>query len=161
MQLHTVFGAQILDSMIALGEKPDRRLTLAREIALNHHQRWDGLGYPGLIDSDGRHTALDSRLPSSYSKLRPPKGEEIPLSARVVSICDTYDALRSARPYKKPFDHDRAVSIIARDDRSGASGADRFGPNVFEAFMDHNAEMKEIFETMRDNHTHVYEKGVL
>lgn len=161
MQLHTVFGAQILDSMIQLGEEPDRRLTLARDIALNHHQRWDGLGYPGLIDSDGGHTTLESRSPATYAGLRPPKDEEIPLSARVVSICDTYDALRSARPYKEPFDHDQAVSIIASDDRSGASGVDRFGPNVFEVFMEHNAEMKEIFETMVDHHTHIYEKGVL
>ncbi|TVQ98872.1 MAG: HD domain-containing protein [Spirochaetaceae bacterium] len=145
MQLHTVFGAQILDRMIQLGENADPRLTMAREIALNHHQRWDGKGYPGLLDSAGRHVALESRDAGTYTALRPPKGTEIPLAARVVSVCDAYDALRSQRPYKAGFDHETAVALIGHDDRTDASGADRFGPDVFEAFMDLRERFAEIF----------------
>ena len=145
MQLHTVFGAQILDRMIQLGENADPRLTMAREIALNHHQRWDGKGYPGLLDSAGRHVALESRDAGTYTALRPPKGTEIPLAARVVSVCDAYDALRSERPYKAGFDHETAVALIEHDDRSDASGADRFGPDVFAAFMDLRDQFAAIF----------------
>ncbi|TVR61301.1 MAG: HD domain-containing protein [Spirochaetaceae bacterium] len=150
MQLHTVFGAQILDRMIQLGDNPDPRLTMARDIALNHHQRWDGKGYPGLLDPDGRAVALDSREGGFYASLRPPKGSEIPQAARVVSVCDAYDALRSRRPYKAGFDHATAVQLIEHDDRSGASGEDRFGPDVFEAFMDLRDRFAEIFADSHD-----------
>ena len=145
MQLHTVFGAQILDRMIQLGDNPDPRLTMARDIALNHHQRWDGKGYPGLLDTDGRTVTLDNREAGFYASLRPPKGIEIPQVARVVSVCDAYDALRSQRPYKAGFDHATAVRLIEHDDRSGASGEERFGPDVFEAFMELRDRFAEIF----------------
>jgi putative two-component system response regulator len=145
MQLHTVFGAQILDRMIQLGDNADPRLTMAREIALNHHQRWDGKGYPGLFDQAGLHVSLESRDCVHYATLRPPKGNEIPLAARVVSVCDAYDALRSERPYKAGFDHATAVRLIEHDDRTNVGGKERFGPDVFEAFMDLRDQFAAIF----------------
>ena len=149
MQLHTVYGAQILDRMIQLSEKTDQRLLLAREIALNHHQRWDGKGYPGLYNKNGEVCSLSSRDPTHYAAHRPLKGAEIPLSARIVSVCDAYDALRAARPYKAAMDHDTAVSLLSHDDRSSASGSDRFGPEVFAVFMDNHSRFAEVYETMR------------
>lgn len=79
---------------------------LGKEIALYHHERWDGTGYPlGL------------------------KGEEIPLSARIVALADVYDALTSERPYKKAFSHEKALGIIL-DKEEG-----HFDPDIVDAFI--------------------------
>ena len=160
MQLHTVYGAQILDRMITLSDRTDERLVLARDIALNHHQRWDGKGYPGLLNADGAHVGLSGRTPEHYATLRPPAGEEIPLAARIVSVCDIYDALRSARPYKTAFTHAEAVALIEQDDRTGASGEDRLGPEVFSAFMDNRQHFEQIFEDMQDPNIEITKTGV-
>lgn len=81
-------------------------LTLGKEIAYYHHERWDGKGYP-----EGR------------------RGLEIPLSARIVALADVYDALTSDRPYKKAMGHEEAVQIIL------AGKGTQFAPDVVEAFM--------------------------
>ena len=88
---HPAHGAKLLDQFVdAGGDIPF--LAVARDIALYHHEKWDGTGYPF-----GR------------------KGREIPLAARIVTIADVYDALISVRPYKKAFTHEQAVSIITGD----------------------------------------------
>lgn len=151
MQMHTVYGAQILDRMIEVGENPDPRLCMAREIALNHHQRWDGRGYPGLKTSDGSLITLHSREQSVYSHLLPLKGDEISLAARIVSACDSYDALRSERPYKPGLTHEATVRLMSLDDRSGARGEDRFGPDVFDAFMETRHILDGIYTNVQHN----------
>ena len=79
---------------------------MASSIAMHHHERWDGTGYPdGLA------------------------GEDIPLAARITGIADVYDALRSDRPYKQAYSHAEAMKIM----RSEAS-AKCFDPVVYEAF---------------------------
>jgi len=81
-------------------------LRMAREIAVHHHERWDGTGYPdGLA------------------------GEEIPLAARIVAVADTYEALSSLRPYKPPYPHEKCVEII----RSGRGK--QFDPDLVDAFL--------------------------
>lgn len=83
MKTHAELGARLLDA----ADSP--YLAMGAEIAGGHHERWDGGGYPrGLA------------------------GEAIPLSARIMNICDQYDALRSRRPYKPAFTHERALEII-------------------------------------------------
>ena len=110
MKTHASIGANILrdpDSVI---------LHAAREIALTHHERWDGKGYPmGL------------------------RGEEIPVSGRIVHLVDIYDALRSKRPYKEPFDHKKACSIID-------SEAERFDPVVLKGFHTLAEEFSYLFD---------------
>jgi hypothetical protein len=88
MKSHTLIGWTILNQAdCELGEQSF--LTLASQIALNHHERWDGTGYPyGL------------------------KQEKIPLSARISAVADVYDALTSQRPYKKPWPHDDSITEI-------------------------------------------------
>ena len=113
---HTVYGARIL------GEDP--RLATARELALSHHEKWDGSGYPKGL-----------------------RGEEIPLSGRITMMADVYDALRSVRPYKKSFDHQTAVNIIRRGDDRLQPG--HFDPDVLEAFLDNNHLFDEIYNTGR------------
>lgn len=92
IKMHTVYGAQIMDNaMEDLGETSSF-LSVAREVIIAHHERWDGTGYPyGLC------------------------GGDIPLSARIVAIADVYDALISRRPYKEPFTHGEAVEILRKD----------------------------------------------
>ena len=104
MKQHTWIGGETLYAIEKrLGES--NFLTLAREIAFAHHERWDGSGYPfGLY------------------------GEIIPLSARLVAIADVYDALTSKRPYKNAFSHEKAVAII----REGRGT--HFDPRVVDAF---------------------------
>jgi response regulator RpfG family c-di-GMP phosphodiesterase len=109
---HPESGAKIL------GNSP--RLAMAREIALCHHERWDGTGYPrGLI------------------------GEEIPLSARIASLADVYDALRTARPYKNPIPHQEALSILAEGDVK--MRRDHFDPACLEAFLKLDTKLDEVF----------------
>jgi putative two-component system response regulator len=119
MRTHCTLGASILAS----GTSPYTRM--GAEIALNHHERWDGSGYP-----DGL------------------KGEAIPLAARIMQICDVYDALRSKRPYKPPIDHLRSVEIITRGD--GRVEPDHFDPAVLACFVAHAGEFDAIYNRLAD-----------
>ncbi len=100
IQQHSMIGSEILTDGTGAGTELTR---LAAEIALHHHERWDGNGYPGGL-----------------------AGEAIPLGARIVGICDVYDALRSSRPYKAGWDADEAQQYIR--EQSGH----HFDPNLVE-----------------------------
>ncbi len=100
MKTHTVIGANILE-----GDSSEL-LTLAREIALTHHEKWDGGGYPGGL-----------------------RGDAIPLSGRLVAIADVFDALTSERPYKKAWPVDAALDYI-RENRGT-----HFDPDIVELFL--------------------------
>ncbi len=118
MDNHTLYGHRILSK--------SPRLAMAAEIALNHHEKWDGSGYP-----NGR------------------RGEDIPLSARIVQMADIYDALRSARAYKPAIDHARTCEIILKgDERVDTAG--HFDPHILEAFADSHEKFAEIWDAMAD-----------
>jgi response regulator RpfG family c-di-GMP phosphodiesterase len=105
MKKHTLWGWQILSQADKeLGEQSF--LTLASQIAISHHERWDGTGYPQGL-----------------------KGDKIPLSARIESIADVYDALTSVRPYKKAWSHEEAL-----DEIQSQNGL-QFDPTMVEVFM--------------------------
>jgi putative two-component system response regulator len=105
MKSHTLLGAKTLEA--ALKNYPTAKfLQMARDIALAHHERWDGRGYPQRLS-----------------------GEEIPLAARIVAVADVYDALTSKRVYKGSFTHTVAREIILAD-----SGT-HFDPDVVDAFL--------------------------
>ncbi len=146
MQLHTIYGAQIIDRMRRASEEKERRLDMAYLIALHHHQHWNGTGYPGLVDKSGTVVNPDAHDWTTDSSLRPPAREEIPRVALIVSLADKYDALRSCRQYKPAFSHDRTIELLNRDDRSGLIGADVFGRDIHQAFMDNHREFARIYE---------------
>jgi response regulator RpfG family c-di-GMP phosphodiesterase len=117
MKRHTVYGTKILGNHL--------RLTMANEIAVSHHERWDGNGYPfGL------------------------KGEQIPLPGRILSIADQYDALRNSRVYKPAFDHQTTYKIITEGD--GRTMPHHFDPQVFEAFKKNHSQFNEIYELYKE-----------
>jgi|WetSurMetagenome_2_1015567.scaffolds.fasta_scaffold00172_9 putative two-component system response regulator len=114
MKGHTTLGAKILGNCRA------PYLRTGAEIAQNHHERWDGSGYPnGLIET------------------------AIPLSARIMHLCDIYDALRCKRPYKPPLAHETAVEIITKGD--GRTMPGHFDPVVLDAFERHSGRYRELF----------------
>lgn len=154
MQMHTIYGAQILDKMMERGERmKEPRLGMARRIALHHHQLYNGKGYPGLKKEDGSITDLTSRDYRYYSRLTPLAGDEIPLEALIVSLADKYDALRSERHYKPAFSHEKTIAMLRKDDFTGFTGQELFGPHIFELFLDYNKEFERIYNSMRENGT--------
>lgn len=116
MKSHSKLGAETLDA--ALERFPNARfLQMAREIAATHHERWDGSGYPAGL-----------------------RGEDIPLSGRIVALADVYDALTSKRCYKESFDHVVARSILIEESGS------HFDPDIVDAFLAAEDEFQEIRE---------------
>lgn len=116
MKTHTTIGAELLE-----GDK-SKLLTLAREIALTHHERWNGTGYPNGL-----------------------AGEEIPESGRIVAITDVFDALTSERPYKKAWSTDAALELIQRE-RDG-----HFDPRVVDAFFDRLPYILQVRERFAES----------
>lgn len=118
MDRHTMYGYKIL--------KDSPRLLMAAEIALNHHEKWIGGGYPNEI-----------------------AGEQIPLSARIVQIADIYDALRSERPYKQGFSHEKSRDIILNgDDR--IDPREHFDPRLIELFASTHTGFERIWDELKD-----------
>lgn len=120
MQRHTTLGAETLAQAERLAFDRSNRsyLSLAREIAHSHHEKWDGTGYPlGL------------------------KGEAIPLGGRLMALADVYDALISKRTYKDAMSHVEAVEIIK------ASRGTQFDPDVVDAFLESAERFRGIART--------------
>ncbi len=123
MQLHTIYGARLF-------KRDDSAWDLvAREVTLNHHERWDGTGYPGHVENI---FARQVRVG------RPKRGAEIPVTARIVAIADVYDALMSRRAYKEPWPESRVISHL--ESESGG----RFDPQ----FVNHFLEMIDVIHSI-------------
>ena len=111
---HCIIGHKIL----AISDQP--AMVCAAEISLAHHERWDGSGYPAGL-----------------------KANEIPITARIVALCDVYDALRSPRPYKTAITHRDVVDIMLNgDDRTQTT---HFDPALVELFRKHAADFDAIY----------------
>jgi len=148
MQMHTIYGAQIIQTMMKSSNKKDSKLQMAYNIALHHHQSFIGTGYPGLKIDDNLIEPVSKDF-NSYKNLKPLKENEIPIEALIVSLADTYDALRSKRQYKPEFSHEKTYEILKKDDRSGITGQDRFSSKIWNVFEEYDNIFDEIFERMR------------
>lgn len=121
MKKHTVLGFDaITHAEQAIGTHVEF-LSMAKQIALSHQEKWDGSGYPeGLV------------------------GEQIPLAARLMAVADVYDALISRRVYKEPMPHEKAILII-QDGRGK-----HFDPDIVDAFVVINEEFRQISQRYID-----------
>jgi response regulator RpfG family c-di-GMP phosphodiesterase len=129
MRWHTVFGARLfLQNTSSLDE-------MSYDIALNHHEKWNGTGYPGHIPDIGT---------DGFPMSTPKKGEEISIYARITALADVFDALSSRRSYKEPWTDEKILEIIQQD-----SGT-HFDPSVVETFFQIFDVIKAIREKYRD-----------
>ena len=111
MQTHAQIGADILSG------DDSELMTMAHNIAISHHEKWNGKGYPNKLE-----------------------GDAIPISGRVTALADVFDALRSERPYKKAWPVQDAVNLITEE-----SGK-HFDPNLVSLFLDHLTDIVAIIE---------------
>ncbi|MDA8414069.1 MAG: response regulator [Desulfobacteraceae bacterium] len=117
MKNHTIIGNKILSG------SAHANIQMASSIALCHHERWDGSGYPfGL------------------------KSEAIPIEGRIVMLADQYEALRSERPYKPALEHKDVVRILLEGDDRTMPG--HFDPQVLAAFSNNTGKFEEIFSSL-------------
>jgi putative two-component system response regulator len=137
MESHCDLGADILARDVTAGnsflrwyseQSPlerspgyNRLLATAAEIARNHHERWDGEGYPRGL-----------------------RGEEIPIAARIAAVADVYDALVTERPYKGSLSHEEALAIVKE------GRGTQFAPEVIDAFLDASDDIHAVLRDLRD-----------
>jgi putative two-component system response regulator len=114
----TIGGALLKDSASTV-------LKIGRQIALTHHERWDGSGYPGGL-----------------------KGTQIPLIGRIVMLADQYDALRSTRPYKHTLSHEQTYDIITKGD--GRTMPEHFDPDLLEVFKKYSDRFDGIYKYFKE-----------
>jgi HD-GYP domain-containing protein (c-di-GMP phosphodiesterase class II) len=120
MQNHTVYGASLFHDTSSPVD------ILAKDIALTHHENWDGSGYPGWVDPfTGRIERADDN-----GKALGKKGEEIPLGGRIVAVADVYDALCSKRVYKEPWTENDVLVELRK-----LSGS-KFDPELIDVFFE-------------------------
>jgi len=115
MQTHTNLGGEILS------EPDSPLLIMARDIAMSHHERWDGKGYPLGI-----------------------AGESISLEGRITSVCDVFDALTSSRPYKKAWTVDEACNFLIENRGT------MFDPSLIDLFIEHRPDAEQILQDYKD-----------
>lgn len=122
MKTHTTLGREAIEHAEQQLDTTLDFLTIAKEIAYSHQEKWDGSGYPlGLA------------------------GDDIPISARLMAIADVYDALISRRVYKEPIPHEKAVDMILE------TKGTHFDPDIVDAFLDLAGKFQEIAERYTDN----------
>ena len=131
MKRHTIHGARLFSNLQSDYDEA------AAIVALNHHEKWDGSGYPGHVDPvSGK--PLPGHEPSNRGQMPGKRGEEIPIFGRIVAIADVYDALSSKRSYKEPWDEARSIEIISQ----GAGS--HFDPELVEIFLNQLAFIRAI-----------------
>ncbi len=136
MKQHTIQGARLFMNRQSDFDEA------AGVVALNHHERWDGKGYPGHIDFHNGKPRKGYTLPNG--RARGKRQEEIPLFGRVVALADVFDALSSRRIYKEPWDEKRILVQIE------AGAGTHFDPELVEIFFNQYEVLKAVKERYQD-----------
>jgi HD-GYP domain-containing protein (c-di-GMP phosphodiesterase class II) len=137
MKQHTILGARLFSDRYSEFDEA------AAIVALNHHEKWDGTGYPGFVSvNDGK--ALPG-CENGDGTARPKKGEEIPVFGRLVALADVYDALGSRRAYKEPWDEGRILEELR------ACSGTYFDPELVETFFSCIETVRGISERYPDH----------
>ncbi len=123
MQTHTLIGSEALSRIVSESGHPEKQtfLNYAREMTASHHEHWNGAGYPHGL-----------------------RGEAIPLAGRLMAVADVYDALISARVYKKPMTHEQVCQFIA--EKAGT----QFDPDIVAAFTARQEDFRKTAEAFAD-----------
>jgi len=129
MRMHTIFGARLFKRTESPWDK------IAYDVVLNHHECWDGSGYPGKIEN-----IFSKRLKPGPGK----KGNEIPIYARIVMIADVYDSLVSRRSYKEPWEQEQVIEYL-----KWQSGR-QFDPTLVELFLG----MQDVVRSIRKKYSY-------
>ena len=122
IKTHAESGGEIIEKTLTDIES-DSYLKVAREMALNHHEKWNGTGYPYHLS-----------------------GEDIPLCARIMAVVDVFDALTSKRVYKDAFPVEKAFRIL--EESSGS----HFDPKIVGTFLAHKEEVTQVLLKYQDVH---------
>jgi putative nucleotidyltransferase with HDIG domain len=136
MKQHTVLGAQLFQDRQSDFDEA------AANVALNHHERWDGKGYPGHVDVATAKPLEGYTL--SNGKARGKRGEEIPIFGRIVALADVFDALSSKRVYKDAWDESNVLELIEKE-RSA-----QFDPDLVDIFFASLDILRSIQERYQD-----------
>ena len=137
---HTIEGAKLFS-----GARSDFD-EIAAEVALNHHERWDGTGYPGFIDIDSGQALAGYN--DDKGRPRPKKAQEIPIYGRIVALADVYDALSPKRSYKEAWTEEKVLNVI-KEERSK-----HFDPEVVDSFFDVLDVIRSIAQRYPDEGIH-------
>lgn len=129
MKLHTVYGARLFKNLDSHWDR------VAHEVVLNHHEWWNGEGYPGKIEN-----ILEEPVIFGPGK----KGEEIPITARIVTMADVFDALISDRAYKKAWDESKVLEYIRNQSEK------QFDPEIVEIFLG----MQPVIRSIRERYSY-------
>jgi len=135
MKQHTVVGARLFRDAASEFD------SAARDVALSHHERYNGGGYPGHVDPSTGETLPGHADPAG--KPLPKKGEEIPLFGRIVAVVDVYDALSTKRSYKDAWSEEQVLAELR-----GQSGL-QFDPEIISAFFDSLSMLRSIASRYR------------
>ena len=136
MKQHTLYGARLF------GERQSDFDLAAAKVALNHHEKWDGTGYPGHVDLY-TGAPLDGMVGPDGEPIGK-KAEEIPLFGRIVALTDVFDALSSRRSYKDAWDESKVLSTIEKD------AGTHFDPELVEIFFSRLKMIRSIQERYKD-----------
>jgi putative two-component system response regulator len=123
MKKHTIYGEEVIDKLAKMAGKPMTFLQCAKDLVGSHHEKYNGSGYPrGLV------------------------GNDIPLAGRIMTVADIYDALRTPRIYKKPYNHTETMRIIEKEEGRGR----HFDPDIYDALMRVEKTFKAIAQKNQD-----------